>query len=142
MPVWTIPQIVGAAVLASGDRVNPIQAAQMGLVWRNARWVIHLQGGGNPDTFVDKDPWMPDSTPGPPEGAGGGSSASSGAAMGSSGPSGNKDNVLKMSNIVDQTDDSETKLLDAILLNEWAQRYIAVMGAPPHEEEEPTDAQL
>ena len=31
----------------------------MGLVWRNARWVIHLQGGGNPDLFVDKDPWMP-----------------------------------------------------------------------------------
>ena len=114
----------------------------MGLVWRNARWVTHLQGGGNPDTFVDKDPWMPDSPPGPPEGAGGGTGVPSGTTTGSSGSSGNKDNVLKMSNIVVQTDDSETKLPDAILLNEWAQRYIAVMGAPPHEEEEPTDAQL
>ena len=47
-----------------------------------------------------------------------------------------------MANLVDQTDDSETKLPDALKLNEWTQRYIAVMGAPPQEEEEPTDAQL
>ena len=142
MPVWTIPQIVSSATLASGERLTPIQAAQVGLVWRNARWVIHLQGGGNPDTFVDRDPWMPETTPGPAEGTGGGMARTSGAASGSGGSGGTKDNVLKMANIVDQTDDSETKLPDAVMLNEWAQRYIAVMGAPPHEEEEPTDAQL
>ena len=65
-----------------------------------------------------------------------------GGAGTSSSASGSKENALKMSNIVDQTDDSETKLPDAVMLNEWAQRYIAVMGAPPQEEEEPTDAQL
>ena len=51
MPVWTIPQIVSSSTMASGECLTPIQAAQVGLVWRNARWVIHLQGGGNPDTF-------------------------------------------------------------------------------------------
>ena len=81
-----------AARTTRNDRLIPIQAAQVGLVWRNS--------------------------------------------------SGSKDNVLKMSNIVDQTDDSETNLPDAVMLNEWAQRYIAVMGATPQEEEEPTDAQL
>ena len=46
-----------------------------------------------------------------------------------------------MANLVDQTHDSETRLPDALKLNEWTQRYIAVMGAPP-QEEEATDAQL
>ena len=114
----------------------------MGLVWRNARWIVHLHGGGSPDTFVDKDPWTPDATPGPLDGTVGATGAGGGGAPSGSVAVSSKDNVLKMSNIVDQTDDSETKLPDAIVLNEWAQRYIAVMGAPPHEEEEPTDAQL
>ena len=142
MPAWTIPQIVSTSTLASGERLTPIQAAQVGLVWRNARWVAHLQGGGNAEAFVDKDPWTPEAAAGPPDGTG----AVSGTPRGSTGTgstaSGSKENVLKMANIVDQTDDSETKLPDAVLLNEWAQRYIAVMGAPPQEEEEPTDAQL
>eukprot|EP00913_Durusdinium_trenchii_P006511 g6118.t1 len=101
-----------------------------------------LQGGGNAEAFVDKDPWTPDAGAGPPDGTGGGTGGLSGGGGASSASGGGKDNVLKMSNIVDQTDDSETKLPDAVMLNEWAQRYISVMGAPPQEEEEPTDAQL
>ena len=113
----------------------------MGLVWRNSRWIVHLHGGGNPDNFVDKDPWTPDPPAGPPEGTGTAIAAGGGLSS-ASGSTGNKENVLKMSNLVDQTDDSETKLPDAVMLNEWARRYIAVMGAPPQEEEEPTDAQM
>ena len=70
MPYWTIPQIVGAALLPNGNRLTPIQAAQVGLVWRNARWVIHVRGGGNPDAFVDRDPWLSETSPGPPDGTG------------------------------------------------------------------------
>ena len=142
MPYWTIPQIVGTALLPNGSRLTPIQAAQVGLVWRNARWVIHVRGGGNPEAFVDRDPWVPETGPGPPDGTGTGGGTGGTPTGTGGGSSGGKDNVLKMSNIVDQTDDSETKLPDAVLLNEWAQRYIATMGAPPQEEEEPTDAQL
>ena len=80
MPAWTIPQIVSTSTLASGERLTPIQAAQVGLVWRNARWVVHLQGGGNADAFVDKDPWTPEVTAGPLDGTG----------LGSGGPSGGR----------------------------------------------------
>ena len=142
MPHWTIPQIVGAALLANGNRLTPIQAAQVGLVWRNSRWVTHVRGGGNPDTFVDRDPWLDEASPGPPDGTGAGAGTPIPPGSAGSGASGSKENVLKMANLVDQTDDSETKLPDAVLLNEWTQKYIAVMGAPPQEEEEPTDAQL
>ena len=105
--------------------------------------MIHLRGGGSPDAFVDRDPWTPDLHAGPPDGTGLGAGAPASPPGPGGTASGSKDNVLKMSNIVDQTDDSETKLPDAVMLNEWAQRCIAVMGAPPQEEEEePTDAQL
>ena len=114
----------------------------MGLVWRNARWVIHLRGGGDANRFVDNDPWSMPSSGGPPDGHGTADPGSSTRAPASSSASGSKENLLKMANLVDQTDDSETKLPDALKLNEWTQRYIAVMGAPPQEEEEPTDAQL
>lgn len=40
MPAWAIPQIVSASSMASGERLTPIQAAQVGLAWRNARWVV------------------------------------------------------------------------------------------------------
>ena len=101
-----------------------------------------MRGGGNPDTFVDRDPWLADASPRPPDGTGVGSGTPIPPGSAGSGASGSKENVLKMANLVDQTDDSETKLPDAVLLNEWTQKYIAVMGAPPQEEEEPTDAQL
>ena len=142
MPPWTIPQIVGAALLPSGDRFTPIQAAQVGLMWRNARWIIHLRGGGDASRFVDQDPWMLPSSGGPPDGTGHVDPSSTTMTTGGGSASGSKENLLKMANLVDQTDDSETRLPDAVKLNEWTQRYIAVMGAPPQEEEEPTDAQL
>ena len=119
MPAWTIPQIVSSTTLTTGERLTPIQAAQVGLGWRNSRWIVHLHGGGNPDNFVDKDPWTPDPPAGPPEGTGAAMAAGGGLSS-ASGSTGNKENVLKMSKLVDQTDDSETKLPDAVMLNEWA----------------------
>ena len=142
MPHWTIPQIVGAATLDDGERLTPIQAAQVGLVWRNARWVIHLRGGGDADKFIDSDPWAMPSSGGPPDGHDVTGVGTLTKAPTVSSASGSKENLLKMANLVDQTDDSEMRLPDALKLNEWSQRYIAVMGAPPQEEEEPTDAQL
>ena len=117
MPPWTIPQIVGTAVLDDGEKLTPIQAAQVGLVWRNARWVIHLRGGGDANRFVDNDPWSMPSSGGPPDGHGAVDAGSSTRAPVSGSASGSKENLLKMANLVDQTDDSETRLPDALKLN-------------------------
>ena len=61
--------------------------------------------GGDPD----RDPWMADDS---------GDVLMVQGMLSASGASGSKENLLKMSNIVDQTDDSETRLPDALKLNE------------------------
>lgn len=53
-----------------------------------------------------------------------------------------KERVLKMSNVVDQADDSELLLASGGEIDKWANSHVAVMGAPPLEEEEPNEAQL
>ena len=92
---------------------------------------------------MDKDPWTPDLSREPPDAPGrAGTPGDAGSGGTTTSSSASKDNVLKMANILDQMDDSETKMPDMVKLHEWAQRYIAVMGAPPQDEEEATDAQL
>ena len=96
MPHWTIPQTVGAAMLPSGDRLTPIQAAQVGLVWRNARWVIHLRGGGDAGRFVDNDPWTMPGSAGPPDGSGHGDATGTSRTTVGGSSSGSKENLLKV----------------------------------------------
>lgn len=62
MAPCTIPQICASCLLPSGDGLSPVQATQVGLMWRNARWVVHLTGGGDPSLFIDRDPWMPETS--------------------------------------------------------------------------------
>ena len=47
-----------------------------------------------------------------------------------------------MASLVDQTDESELLPASMDKVQEWTQRYITLMRAPPEEEEEATDAQL
>ena len=47
-----------------------------------------------------------------------------------------------MSNVVNQADDSELTMATRLEIDRWANCYVAVMGAPPLEEEEPNEAQL
>ena len=123
---WAIVQAIGAAQVSPGQGVTVIQAAQLGLMWRSCRKNVFLKDGGAEGDFVDIDPWeqKPAATPkaSPPVQS-------------------VKESVLKMSSLLDQTDDSELLPPKPEMVQLWMQKYVLTMGAPP-EEEEPTESQL
>ena len=47
-----------------------------------------------------------------------------------------------MSSLVDQNDESELAPASKAQLDKWQNSYVALMGSPPQEEEEPSEAQL
>ena len=111
---------------------TPVQATQLGLVWRLARRVAANQAGVTEQDFVDVDPWQADTnqtqvtTPARPP--------STTASV--------KEKVLKMASLIDQSDDSELLPPSNTQVNAWLQNYMAIMGSVPEEAEEPTANQL
>ena len=131
LPAHVVVQGIGQAQLA-GNGLSAVEAAHVGLMWRVARFKMYLLKGGPIENFVDVDPWEPNSN-GPAQGQ-------VPAPAGKS--NGLKEKVLKMSNLLDQTDDSELMPPDMLTVSAWNQRYLQLMGDMPNEEEEPTDAQM
>ena len=128
LPSWIISSACGSAKFADDSSMSPIHAAQVGLLWRAARKFAWLKHGGQEADFVDDDPWEAPATtasPGPP------------AARPTV-----KENVQKMAALLDPSDESELLPASVDDLQRWIQRYVALMGAYPEEEEEPSDAQL
>ena len=126
----------GVAVMPDGSGFTPLQATQVGLVWRLARRVMAFHGGVSEDAFVDVEVWLDNPTdsshdptsPTSSTPAGGGGSV--------------KEKVLKMSSLIDQSDDSELLPPSNAELNKWHQTYVAIMGSQPDEAEEPSPNQL
>ena len=131
LPATSVVAACGLAVTLNGA-LTPIEATQVGLVWRLCRRVVAFRGGVGEAEFVDVDPWRPVETPEPKNIPAGDKPTGSGL----------KESVLKMASIIDQQDDSELLPPGSLQVNNWFQNYIAVMGAPPDETEEPTGAQL
>eukprot|EP00434_Breviolum_minutum_P040624 symbB.v1.2.036105.t1/scaffold5010.1/size60825/7 len=126
-----------SAVLPDGSPLNALQATQVGLVWRLARRVMAHLGGTRESEFVDVEVWL-DNPPNSSE-----SSTRTTVASGSAGATNTvKEKVLKMSNLIDQADDSELLPPSNSELNKWHQNYVAIMGAQADESEEPSPNQL
>ena len=121
------------ATLASGDSLTPMQATQVGLVWRTCRKVVHLWAGLPEEEFQDEDPWALPKKTSPPQ--------AQGNPIVTPGPN-LKDRVLKMASLVDQNDESELAPATKEQLDRWQNNYVALMGSPPPEEEEPSESQL
>ena len=113
-------------------QATPVQATQLGLVWRLARRVAASQAGVPEEDFVDIDPWQASTGPSTPTAPS--RPASSTASV--------KEKVLKMSSLIDQSDDSELLPPSNTQVNVWLQNYLAIMGNVPEEAEEPTANQL
>ena len=89
--------------------------------------------GGVEDELIDVEPWV-----NPTQGQ---VAVPASADVAPQGP-GVKEHVLKMASLVDQSDESELMPPGRDKVQEWVQCYITIIGAPPEEEEEATDAQL
>ena len=112
---------------------TPMQASQVGLVWRLARRALAAQSNVSEEEFIDIDHWL-ESDNGP------GDTARAEPAQRHS--SGVKERVLKMNSLIDQQDDSELLPPAAADVDRWFQNYVITMGAQPDETEEPTASQL
>lgn len=133
LPDFIVAQACSAATFPDGSMFNPINATQVGLVWRVARKALFIKNGGNEGDFIDVEPW---------ENPRASSHTLPAGPDGSAKTTGVKEHVLKMASLVDQSDESELVPAAPDKVQEWIQRYIVTMGSPPEEEEEATDAQL
>ena len=133
LPAFIVSQACSAATFPDGSMFNPINATQVGLVWRVCRKAIFVKNGGAEADFIDVEPWNdPNTTAQSLPAVPGGATKATGV----------KEHVLKMASLVDQSDESELIPAAPDKVQEWIQRYITTMGSPPEEEEEATDAQL
>ena len=127
LPVWIVRSACSSAAFADGSSFVPVHAAQVGLLWRAARKHTWLRHGGAEADFQDMEVWVDTST-----------TVTSSVAPKSS----VKENVQKMSAILDPSDESELLPAGVDDLQKWIQRYVTLMGSYPEEEEEPSDGQL
>ena len=97
-----------------------------------SRRVMAFRAGMAESEFVDIDLWNPRDIA-PPDIQPRSSSTTS---------SGVKERVLKMASLIDTGDESELLPPKAEEVDRWVQNYIAIMGSPPDDSEEPTGAQL
>ena len=96
--------------------LTPTHAVSMGLVWRLARRISWTRGGGSWDAWIDSDPWArPAATTTP---------AVASLPM-TTAP---KERTLKMSSVIDQSDDSEFIPENLAVADRWYQRYVSIMG--------------
>ena len=140
LPAHIISSAALQALLPTGDAISPVQAAHLGLVWRNSRKLVHFWAGLPEEDFVDIDPWQLESKKDAVN-LNAGQGHGSGSTSLSTTPA-FKERVLKMNMLVDQTDESELGPPSKNQLDLWLNSYTAVMGASPQEEEEPTEGQL
>eukprot|EP00439_Symbiodinium_sp_Y106_P014422 s8255_g2.t1 len=108
--------------------LTPAHAVQIGLVWRLAGRLSFVRGGGRYADWKDIDPWA---TP----------TASSPAAVAPPAPA-LKERGIKMSSVIDQSDDSEFVPESLPKADAWYQRYMQITGGSPQEEEDCTVEQL
>ena len=120
------------AVMTDGSAFAPMLAAHVGLVWRSSRKIVHMWAGLPDEDFCDVDLWEEDVS-GRAQGTGSGTPTPS--------PPQIKERLVKMSSVLDQADDSELVPAARADIDVWMSRYVAIMGAPPSEEEEATEEQ-
>ena len=133
LPRTVVIQGCVQGTLPTGEMMTAIQATRVGLVWRMCRKIVHLWAGLPEGDFVDVDPWANDMEDKLKDQSTTGVTTEATPV---------KERVLKMSSVVDQAGDSELLLASGGEIDKWANSYVAVMGAPPLEEEEPNEAQL
>ena len=126
------PIAIRTACANAQGPLTAVQSTQVGLVWRMSRRIMAFRAGQAENEFVDIDLWNPrDNGPFEPQ-----------PKPQAAPSSGVKERVLKMASLIDTGDESELLPPQAEEVDRWVQNFIAIMGSPPDDSEEPTGAQL
>ncbi|CAK0805575.1 unnamed protein product [Prorocentrum cordatum] len=137
-PIRNIAMLSPTVIADAGRRarlaetpLEPVQVAQWGLIWRIARRIAVSLGGGATawEDWVDLDPFEPKKEA---------AAAAPAAPAGSS-----KENVVKLSKVLDQRDESEIALASSSTHQKWVEAYAAATsGEDPVPEDTPSIQQL
>ena len=106
LPGNVVAASLAQATFDDGAPLTAVQAAQVGLVWKLARRMMFVKGGGTWEDWSEEDPWS-DSPPSPPRS----SSARAAAAPGEFVKE-TKERTLKFTQVLDQGDDGEFEVLN------------------------------
>ena len=144
LPDTVLRQAVAAAretvTVADVDEqhpLTPVDAAQIGLMWRIARRLM-TPGADGWNTFIDFDPMVATSSQSQPSQPQQAQHAQGGQAQ----LGGAEERKLKMSSYIDQADDGEFIPASRQQVETWFQNYYTFAAGPPLEPEEPTSEQL
>ena len=125
------PTVAASEGVAAEVRyLTPVEASQVGLIWRIVRRISHRLNGEAWSSFVDIDP---SADPVVPVAAAAQSAPLAPPAQ---------TRKIKLASMIDQADDTEIPAAETSAIHLWFQEYVMIMGAPPQEEEEPTAEQL
>ena len=129
------PEVVAASLsrarLPDGEFLTAIHASHVGLVYRLARRILHVRGGGDWDQWTDPSPWPENSPPTSSPTTATTTAATTGA-----------ERKLKMTQILDQGDDGDFIVEHEGMKAKWFQQHLQTTGGWPPEEEEPSLEQL
>ena len=130
-----LPATVIAASLEraaiGGQPLSAVQASHVGLIYNLARRIMHAKGGGDWERWQDQSPFLDQRQAHGNEGT---SSPIKGEATG--------ERKLKMTQVIDQSDDGEFTVQSEEVRSRWYQQYFQTTGGWPPEEEDPTSEQV
>eukprot|EP00435_Cladocopium_sp_Y103_P066357 s1151_g28.t1 len=134
LPASMVAEATTVSRLEDGRRFTPVEAIQVGLVYRASHLLVHLAAGGNMGTWADPNPWT---TPSSMQSSGARDPSSPGA----SGATG-VERKMKLSQVADQGDESEFPILPESQKAEFYSKYVSKVGGMPADSEDPTVEQL
>ena len=124
LPALVITEACALAQLPDGTTLSAIQASQIGLVYRLARRILSTRAGEDWDSWVDQDPWSIATTTPPSRTTSSSLPATTTTAL-------VKERKLKMTQVLDQADDSEFVVETEMVRSGWLQRVITLTGSHP-----------
>ena len=131
LPSTMVAEAVSHCRLESGRRLSPVEAIQVGLIYRACSLLVHLSMGAPMNTWVDPNPWATSS------GSTGATGATSPAPSTTTG-----DRKMKLSQVADQGDESEFTILPETKKAVFYSRYVTKVGGLPSDAEDASIEQI
>ena len=131
LPSTMVAEAVAQCRMESGRRYTPIEAIQVGMVFRACNYLTHLAMGAPANTWVDPNPWA---TTLPSTGATGTTPSST--------PPTSPERKMKLSQVADQGDESEFMVLPETKKAAFYARYVAKVGGLPSDAEDASIEQI
>ena len=129
LPHTVVAAALERALLPDGSSLSAVQASHVGLCYQLAKRILHTRGGGDYDAWKEESPF-----------------ADQRAEPVNQAPSitnsDGSERKLKMSAILDQSDDGDFIVQSEVTRAGWYQTFVRVTGGWPQEEEDPSVEQV